>query len=150
MSLEKNPVNFDDIVSNVEQIKLDNIKGIDINQVDNLRSFLNYFKLEFGTYIVATLIAAYCYFFREDAFFPDKTIYITSLFVLFLLFLNFTFSFSLILKQEDEYKKIYMKNTGKKLDKTKQIKERFGWTGYIIYMLITFLPFALIYSISYM
>ena len=63
MSIEKTPINFDDLTSKVLKEQKALINGIDINQVKDFSSFFKYFKLEILTYIVFGFIFLSCLFF---------------------------------------------------------------------------------------
>lgn len=149
MSIEKTPINFDDLTSKVLKEQKALINGIDINQVEDFSSFFKYFKLEILTYIVFGFIFLSCLFFREGPVFPFKELNYFNLLIFFLIYLRHTFIFTLFQQKDEEYRKTYEKVTGEKLDKTNQIEKRFGTFGLFLYLLFTAIPFIILYATSY-
>lgn len=149
MSFEKqtSPISFDELTSNVNKIQKDSIEGIDIEQVTNWKSAFRYFKLEVLTLLFITSIFILC-LFRDGPIFPEKSIRLDTLFILFLMYLRHTFIFTLFPDKEREYHATYEKVTGERLDKIKQIKDKFGLLGLLGYMIFAAIPFILFFAIA--
>ena len=149
MSFEHNttPISFDELTSNVDKIQKASIEGIDIEQVNNFKSALKYFKLEIGTLAIIFSIFLLC-LFRDGPIFPEKSIRLETVFIMFLVYLRHTLVFTLFQDRENEYQKTYEKVKGERLDKLKQIKSKFGWMGLLGYLLFTAIPFVLFFAIA--
>ena len=147
MHLDKHKLNFDELTSEVQKEQSQLLYGIDIDQVKNFKSFRDYFRLETITFYLVlgmTLVAAT----QKGPLFTFKPINLTSFLISFLFYLLFTSCFSLYQPQQSNYMEIYEKIKGKREDKCTQIYKKFGIFGLSLFMIISAIPFFVIYLIS--
>lgn len=146
---QKNIADFSQIVSNFEEeeLELKSISPIDIEQVHDTKSFCKYFSMEIFILILSITIFSLCFLLRDDPF-PEKHFKYFDIFYLFLIYLLQTMSFNPFLDKglTNKYEAIKLK----RLDKWKQIKEKYGVKGWSAYMLISTIPLSLIYSIAHL
>lgn len=145
--MEKNhhTIDFNELVSQdsrIDKSQLDLIYGIDIDQVQDFRSFFDYFKLEFGTYAFTLILALSVFFFREGPVFISKDISLTSWLIILAFGLRHSLVFSLFLDKDREYMKHYETIKGKREDKWSQIRRKFGILGLIFFIVISLVPFV--------